>query len=374
MFKTRFNYFIAASFFAAAPALADTANVSIYGVADVSYDSFKTGNSTAGIQGTTINKVSSNASRIGFKGAEEMGAGFTANWQIESLVALDNAGGTFATRNSFAAVTNKSYGTLLLGRYDTPFKIITRKLDNFADSIADNRSLFGTVSGVSASKSFVTKQPDVLSYTSPNFDGFVASIARVNLAETTVIKASDKTASATSLSAAYDNGTLYGALGYELHKLDTVRVGGEEKAWNVALAYKVEDYALALAYEKTGDTLGGAAAPTACAALAAGADCMGHSALYVTGKYLFDANALKIAYTRTGNLGAAANTGATQLSLGYDHRTSKRTTLYVLYTKLSNDSNANYGLGNASFASAATASIGAGADPSALSLGMKHVF
>ena len=101
---------------------------------------------------------------------------------------------------------------------------------------------------------------------------------------------------------------------------------------------------------------------------------MGHHALYLTGKYLFGSNAVKAAYTKAGNLGGAANTGASQLSLGYDHRTSKRTTLFVVYTKLNNDSKANYGLGNSAFSSAATNSIGAGADPSALSMGMKHVF
>ena len=73
MTKTRINFLIVASFLAATPALADTSNVSIYGVANVSYDFFNTGTSTSGTQGTTINKVSSNASRVGLKGAEDMG-------------------------------------------------------------------------------------------------------------------------------------------------------------------------------------------------------------------------------------------------------------------------------------------------------------
>ncbi len=373
MTKTRINFLIVASFLAATPALADTSNVSIYGVANVSYDFFNTGTSTSGTQGTTINKVSSNASRVGLKGAEDMGEGFTTSWQIESAIALDNAGGTLATRNSYAAVGNQSYGTVLLGRYDTPYKISTRKLDNFADSIGDNRSLMGSISGLSASAAFDARQPDVIAYTSPFLQGFSASLARINLAETAATSAAAK-ASATSLAAMYDNGTFYASLAYETHHLDTVRIGGKESAIKLGFGYTTEDFTVGAAYEKSSDTLGGASAPTSCSTLAAGADCMGHHALYLTGKYLFGSNAVKAAYTKAGNLGGAANTGASQLSLGYDHRTSKRTTLFVVYTKLNNDSKANYGLGNSAFSSAATNSIGAGADPSALSMGMKHVF
>lgn len=372
MSKFRFSCLVAASLIAA-PAFADTPNVTLYGVANVSYDFVKTGTSTSGTQGTTTNRVSSNASRVGLKGSEDLGDGLSANWQIESAIALDNAGGSFATRNSFAGLSHKDYGSVLLGRYDTPYKISTRRLDNFSDSIGDNRSLMGSISGTSASAAFDARQPDVLAYTSPRLAGFSAVIARVNLAETTT-KATDAKATATSFAGMYESGTIYGSLAYETHHLDTVRIGGTESAWKAGFGYTLQDYSLGLAYEKTSDTLGGAATPTGCAAVAAGANCLGHNALYLTGKYIFDSNAVKVAYTKAGNLGGAANTGAKQFSIGYDHRTSKRTTLYVVYTKLTNESKANYGLGNSSFSTAATASIGAGAAPSALSFGMKHVF
>lgn len=354
-------------------ALADTSNVTLYGAANVSYDFINTGTSTAGVQGTSIRKVSSNASRLGFKGSEDLGDGWSGNWQVESLIALDNAGGTFASRNTYAELSSKQYGALLLGRYDTPYKLSTRKLDQFNDSIADNRSLFGTVSGNSASLAFDGRQPDVILYKSPNMAGLSAAIAQVNLNEAANTNAAAK-ASATSFAAMYDSGTLYGSLAYETHKLDTVRVGGKENAWRIGLGYNVDDFVLGLAFEKTSDTLGGATAPAACSKLAAGADCLGHSAWYVTGKYTFERNAVKAAYTRVGNLGTAANTGAYQLSLGFDRKLSKRTTLFALYTKINNELAANYGLGNTAFSSGTTPSIGAGAAPSALSFGMKYAF
>ena len=367
------NYLIATSLTFPVAALADTANVSVYGVANLSYDLINTGTSTAGAQGFNLSKVSSNASRIGFKGTEDLGGGLSANWQIESLVALDNAGGTFATRNSYAGLGSKSYGSILLGRYDTPYKISTRKLDNFSDSIGDNRSLFGTVAGKSASTAFDTRPTDIILYSSPTIGGFSALLAHVNMAENVATAAAPK-AKATSFAGMYDSGTLYGALAYETHQLDTVRIGGKESAWRIGLGYTTNDFSLGMTYEKTSDTLGGATAPTSCAALAAGSNCLGHNAWYLTGKYSFGSDAVKAAYTSVGKLGSAADTGAQQFSLGYDHRLSKRTTLFAVYTKLSNETRGNYGLGNTAFSSGATPSIGAGADPSALSFGMKHAF
>lgn len=362
MSKRNLNHLLATSLFVSMPVFADTANVSVYGVANISIDRIDTGTATNGTKGTSILKASSNASRIGFKGVEELGGGISAIWQIESLVALDNSGGTFATRNSYAGLSSKDYGTVLVGRNDTPYKVITRKLDNFGDTLGDNRSLFGTVKSKSSSTvtSFVTKQPDVIAYNSPSFSGFTASVAYVNLTETAT-KATDKKDDATSLAASYDDGSLYGALGYETHKLNTL--GGTEKAWNAALGYKLDAYSLALAYEKTSDTLG-----------TAGANKYGHAALYVTGRFEFDASAIKAAYTKANDLAGTANSGATHLSLGYDYRMSKRTTLYALYTQLANKSAANYDLGGAAWSSGLTTSIGAGSTLSAFSFGVKQVF
>jgi len=389
---TALKNIIALSLIAPLPALADTANVNLYGVANVSYDSINTGTSAAGVQGTTLNKASSNASRIGLKGSEDLGDGLAANWQIETLIAIDNSSnscaavaagsavpicsantGIFATRNSFAGLSSKDYGSVLVGRYDTPYKISTRKLDNFSDSIGDNRSLFGTVASASAYTAFDGRQPDVIAYTSPLMAGFSAAIAQVNLAETATTNAAAK-ATATSFAAMYDSPTLTASVAYETHMLDTIRVGGTEAAYRAGLGYTLDDFSIAAAYEKTSDTLGKATSLTTCSALATGADCFGHSASYLTAKYNFGSDAIKVAYTKVGALASAVNTGADQASLGYDHRLSKRSTVFAVYTKLTNETKANYGLGNAAFSSAAFTSIGAGAAPSAFSLGIKQVF
>lgn len=362
---------IAMSLIAPLPALADTSETSVYGVANMSFDLINSGTSAAGVKGTTNNNVASNASRLGFKGAEDLGGGLSAKWQIESAIALDNAGGTLASRNSFAALGSKEYGTLLLGRYDTPYKISTRKLDDFSDSIGDNRSLMGSIAGKSASVAFDAREPDTINYTSPDMGGFSAALAYNNLTETAATAATPK-AHVLSMAGMYHADGLDGTIAYEVHNLDTVRIGGKENAWKIGGGYKFNDFSLGMVYEKTSDTLGGSA--TTCTALAAGANCMGHSALYMTGKYSFGLDALKAAYTRVGNLGNASNTGANQYAVGYEHHMSKSTMLFAVYTKLNNDTRANYGLGNTSFSTSATASIGAGSSLSTVSMGMRHSF
>ena len=68
-----------------APAFADTSNVTVYGVADVDVERVKNSfpqastapaltNSTA----TSLNRVTSNASRLGVKGEEDLGDGLKA--------------------------------------------------------------------------------------------------------------------------------------------------------------------------------------------------------------------------------------------------------------------------------------------------------
>jgi predicted porin len=374
---TKLGFVLAAAITLPVPALADTANVSIYGVANLSYDYIRTGTAANGTPGISKTNVSSNVSRIGFKGSEDLGGGLSAIWQIEQQVNMDNAGGTFATRNSFAGMKSGNLGTLLLGRHDTPYKLTTRKLDVFADSIADNRALLGGVkTNKSSNAGFDERQPDLIAYTSPSVSGFIGMIARVNLTEGNTASTAAK-ASATSLAAMYDAAPFYGSIGYEVHKLDTALAGGKESATKLGLGYTMDALTLGFAYEKTSDNLGAGAAATvgaACAAKAAGSDCFGHTAYYLSGLYKLDSDAVKFAYGKAGQLGNTANTGANQLSVGYDHGLGKRTVLYALYSRISNQSGINYGFSQSS-ATANNATInGTGASPSALSIGVKHSF
>lgn len=368
---------LAAAIFSA-PALAETANVSFYGIADLSYDFINNGTSAAGVTGANKTNVSSNVSRLGLKGAEGLDDGLSVIWQIEQQINIDSTNeaggtGTFATRNSFIGLKSDSAGTVLLGRHDTPYKLATRKLDVFADSIADNRALMGGVTSPttvdSANTAFDGRPTNTILYTSPQLSGFTGMIAYVNLSETNTAAATAKN-SLMSLAATYDVAPFYGSLGYEEHKLDATRIGGKESAWKLGAGYTLDAFTLGFVYERTSDSLCTAVVAGGCAAV--GADRFGHNAYYLSGNYKMERNAIKFAYGRVGKLASVANTGANQFSLGYDHGLSKRTKLYAIYSRISNKIASDYGFSQTT--SAASTVNGIGASPSVVSLGIKHTF
>ena len=351
-------------------ALADTGNVSVYGKADLSYDFINTGTTAAGAAGVSKNAVSSNVSKLGFKGSEGLDDGLTAIWQIEQQINMDDTGGNFGTRNTFLGLKSDSMGTVLMGRHDTPYKLSTRSLDVFGDSIADNRALMGGVTAQavdSAVSAFDGRQPNVIAYLTPNMSGFSGAIAYVNLNEAAAAAAVAGTAtgkaSALSLSASYKADAFYGALGYEEHKLETVAAGAKESAWKLGVGYDIDALGLGFVYEKTSDNLTPVTA----------ADLNGHNAYYLSAKYKMGMNAVKAAYGKSGQLGARINTGANQFSLGYDHGLSKRTKLYAIYSRISNQAAADYGLSQ-STAGGVSSRAGVGASPSVFSFGMQHNF
>jgi len=386
--------------FVAPAAFADSGNVTIYGVMSASYDIVDNGNNN----GERTSQVNDNSSRIGFKGSEDLGNGLSAVWQIESSINADGAtptagfqgssAGSLNGRNTFVGLSGKTWGTVILGRHDTPYKMATRGLDVFADGIADNRSLMGQ-SG--AGTSFDGRQSNVLAYISPNMNGFTVAAAYVAGAEN-VTNDVQKKGDAWSLMGNYSNGPWTGALAYERHNVGTggtgtlglglvgTTAGGatlasaipavnagvnasltgvdladrEEHAWKVGVGYKANAFRVGFAYENTKDDFNG------------GSDLFGHNTWYLGGGYSFGNNEVKVAYTKMSDLGDFSNTGAKQWAIGLDHNFSKRTKIFALYTKLTNDTNSAFALTGGS--NGGPKGSVADSDPSAWSFGMTHSF
>ena len=354
------------------PALAETGNVSIYGVADLSYDFINNGTSAAGVAGASKSNVSSNISKLGLKGAEGLDNGLSVIWQIEQQINIDNStnvANTLASRNSFLGLKSDSAGTVLLGRHDTPYKLATRKLDPFNDSIADGRALMGAVAGKSSSVAFDGRQGDIIFYTTPAMNGFTGLIAYANLAEANTTATASKD-NLLSLAAMYNVAPFVGSFAYEEHKRETVRAGGTESAWKMGLGYTIADFTIGFEYEKLSDNLCTAVVAGGCAAI--GADRYGHNAYFLSGVYKMGMNAINFTYGKAGKLASTADSGANQFGLGYNYGLSKRTKLYAIYSRISNQSGINYGF-TQSTAAAGTIN-GTGASPSVVSLGIKHTF
>lgn len=374
MNKKLLAFAVAAAFAVPMVASAADSTVTIYGQMNASVDRVSPGAKNGGDQSVT--QVSSNQSRLGFKGTEALGNGLTAAWQIESLIAADgnsaaqNAGGgvaagtTLGQRNTFVGLAG-GFGTAVLGRHDTPYKISTRALDLFQDNIADNRTLMGV--GVPKTTTFDGRQSDVIAYISPTMSGFTGAIAYVAGAEMATVS-NQKKGDAWSGMVNYANGPIYAALAYERHNVGDLATGSlgvgipdrNEHAVKAGLGYTMDAFKINAVYEKTGDDLN------------AGANMCGHSAYYLGGSYTMGSNAIKLAYTRLGDIGDNnSDSGAKQWAVGVDHNMSKRTSVYALYTKLNNDTKGSFGLTGQSDGGVTT---NAGGSPSALSFGMKHSF
>ena len=359
-------------------------NVTLYGVVDASVDITDSGDAsgaTTSSSGQRTTKISSNVSRIGFKGTEDLGDGLKAIFQLETAF---NADGTvFAnnnSRNTFVGLEADSWGRVLLGQYDTPYKTSTRSWDLFIDHLADNRNLMGRsrASGIA----FDGRPANTVRYDSIDFSGFKFAAAYVAGAEAATVSGSSK-GSAWSLSGLYTINTEWNLIAaYEKHDFGTGGTGSlaavgpvlkdqSEKAWKLGTSYKSGPWRANLVYEKVTDDFSAAAAHG------------DHKAWTLAGGYTVGSNEFKAAYTKADEYEGTSSTGAKQWALGVDHIMSKRTKLYAEYVKLSNDSGAAFGLGagaggNATGTTAANlaatgAPITAG-DPSAWQFGIKHSF
>lgn len=383
-----------AAFALPATAFADNGNFNFYGAADLSYDFVNTGDGTTtangatAVSGTSKQVVSSNVSKFGFKGTEDLGDGLSASWQVEQQIDIDAAAkNTFASRNTFVNLKSEKLGTVLFGIHDTPYKFASRKLDMFGDNIGDNRALMGAPkkasapTGASAADSaayfagasnqgFELRPNNIFMYTTPTFSGFNAAIAAVNLKEANTNTTNTRD-SLTSLAVMYDIAPFYGSIAHEAHKLESnvtaTKLGQDESATRVGFAFRPEDkpFEITAMYEKTTDNLG-----------TAQANVNGHNAYFLGGKYNIGNNAVKLGYVKTGTLGTGtaqiADSGANQISVGYDHGLSKRTKLYAIYTKITNGKGINYSFSQSSGAASTTS--GFGTSPSVVSLGVKHTF
>ena len=377
--------------FVAPVAMADTSNVTLYGAANVSYTHATNGDNALSVNGTSTNQVTSEASHIGLRGSEDLGGGTSAIWQVETLVNIDNStaggagAGSLGTRNTFAGLKG-GFGTLVLGKNDPTIKTAFMDMDMFADTVADYRSILGHIGNYS----FDNRIANSATYASPDMSGFKVSV-QVGAGAEGATGSLDKKGTITNLAAAYNAGPISAAIAWSEVKLGSSAVGGnigatdlssfalnggalaaDDKlsAWRLGGGYKMDQFAINAIYEHVKSDI---------ASQANGGDANRANTFYLAGKLNISASdALKAAYTRRGNSGTGAaeiqNSGVKQFSLGYDHAMSKRTALYAVYTKVNNDAAAQMGLSDPDASSVATNSNGAGADPSAFAIGMKHSF
>jgi predicted porin len=318
----------------AAPAFAATSNVDVYGKLHMSVNWYND-------QPSNINDIgiSSNASRFGLKGSEDLGGGLKGIWQIESGVNLDEQTGTLANRNSFVGLSG-GWGTALLGNHDTPLKLVGRKVDLFGDTIADSRNVMGGGSDARAK--------NVVAYLTPAMSGFSGAIAfTTDLGINGTSTAGDnEDGSAWNLSAAYENGPIYVGFGYgdgDYHEW-----AGYEEHWRLAGSFSFGDFKVVGQYDNLG---------------VVGYD--DYTAWMIGGAFNMGAMTFKANYMD----GESGDFEPEQWTLGLDYAMSKRTSVYALYV-----GGEDIVLGSGGGSSDRVGSGVLGGDISGLSFGVVHNF
>lgn len=352
-------------------------NIEVYGAAKLSVDVITTDAKATGAD-SSLTKVSSNSSRLGFKGKEDVSDDMSAIMQLELGVNYDGTQTSVVSsvtgspvtsskstnidkityRDSFVGLSSKTFGTFIFGIKDTPYKISTNSLDPFGDSMGDYNAIIGTVNGTS---DFDLRAMNTIMYTSPNLRG-----VQIMAQTSTTGQESDSSTTGNkqeySFSAIYGNGPLYVALADEVHKnaygsLD--KLGNKIEGTKIGAGYVFEGTKIGLVYESLKDSVSDSKNT--------------RNALYIALSQKLGNETIKIAYGQAGD-GKDPNTktGATLTAIGVDHSLSKRTTAYVLYAKMNNDTDATYGLGQSGAGGAYTPK--AGESPSVISFGINHSF
>lgn len=339
----------------AAPAFAATSNVDISGEFHLSLDYLD--NDTAAAGGNW--NVSSNASYLQFAGSEDLGGGMKAVWKLKQYF---DVGGTGNADGSFGGTANGlssgptyvglsgGFGTVILGKDEAPLKIVSRKVDLFNNQIGDTRNLL-TADGAASD----IRPNNVVAYATPNFNGFNASVAYVtNLAAGAATDASD---TAVSANAFYTNGGLLLGAGYQNRDFGAAGKPSET-IWRLAGGYSFGDFKVVGLYQDANDANG-----------VANAD---RKVWSLGGAYKMGPMTLKAQYAQADDKKSTSNTGADMWALGLDYAMSKRTTAYVAYATVDNDSGAKFtpfGGGHAD-----NAGTGNGGNPAGVSLGLIHKF
>jgi len=350
----------------AAPAFAATANVDVYGAFRGSVDFVD----ADGFEDRM--RVTSNNSRLGFKGSEDLGGGLSAIWQWEYSFQLDQQGsgpqsntnlqGSNSHRHTFVGLASKSLGSLTLGTQESPLKTSTGPLAVFGDTLADYRSVFTKLS---------TRSDNSVMYTSPSMSGLTLRAMYGARNEGGNASADDSKMYAASL--VYSNGPLYATLAYESNKdpaTFTVAANGgvtgsnvtasQNNAWRAGVGYTFGNTKLGLAYEDND------------AEATTGVSTNDGSAWYVSVAHKMGNITLAASYTDRDETTSSANDGAKQYAVGATYSLSKRTEVYGLYTEVSNDTAGTNNIGAAT--GIASVNTIAGGDAKGFSIGVNHSF
>lgn len=280
-----------------------------------------------------IQRISSNASRLGIRGFESLGRGLVAIWQIESGIAADAGGSLLAGRETFVGLDG-DWGTVKLGNFLTPYDDLHPIFGNvptLTTSILSTAALWSQGSLSKAAGGFDARLSNSVRYDLPEWRGLQGSL-QYSLAE------DSRDSHVLGLSAIYAHEAFEGGIAYERN----YRVRGPElNDWGLTLAagWNFGPARIAGVYERL--RYATPAGPLS-------RDFYGASATVLAGPgsfYAFWGRAARGkagADVRVGGLASGEGTSADQYELSFTYPLSRRTLVYAGYVRLDNSARASY--------------------------------
>lgn len=307
-------------------------NVSIYGVVDAGIVLEKGG--AAGSVSKLTSGVAS-ASRIGFRGTEDLGGGLSANFVLENGFNEDTGamtGGLLFGRQAFVGLKG-GFGATNFGRQYTPHYLVSASADPFGNGMAGRFTNLMANSG--------TRMDNTVKYTSPTWSGVTGELA-YGFGE---VAGNNSGSRAIGASLGYAAGPVKVGLGY--HKLNNAAATDSAKNTVLAGTY---DFGVAKAHLAYGKNKGLGA--------------IDNNDLLIGATVPFGAHKLLASYIRKDD-DSALNRDANQWALGYSYALSKRTDFYTAYARINNKRGAAFTVGN---------NTEAGSGNKAFNLGVRHTF
>jgi len=334
MMKTKIHHktWLAMAALAGMASLAQAqSSVTVFGVLDVAVRQVKGKDSM-----TMLVNEGRSASRLGFRGAEDLGGGLKASFQLESAINPDDGtvDAAFWQRRATVSLSGE-FGEIRLGRHKFTDRVIIDDFDPFGTSGAPALTRIYSSLGASV----VNRADNQVGWYLP------------------------------ALGAWYGNVEVAAGEGVDSNKGTAARLGYKTKALNVSAAYGQHGVGSKLKTATVG-------------------------ALYDFGDFvlqgLYTRNERGSADQKILNLGGSVKLGAQGkligsfakasgsgtandaklFALGYDHSLSKRTTLYTTYARIENDGKASFSVGGSKGAAAPVA----GGNSTAYEVGVRHTF
>ncbi len=324
--------------------------LNVYGKVHLSID--QSDNDKASPDDVSGLNVSSNSSRLGFKGKHKMDNGMAAFYKYESTMELDQGAGSWLSRNAYLGLKG-SFGSLLAGHRDTPFKDVGSKWGMFGDSVADRRAILGA-SAIKGNK-MNNRAKNAIMYSNTFGPVQLKAMYSTDAQDSNAGHQDNTNNDMTSVSLSYHGGPL--------------RVAIAQESWSNLSGFGGVDGLRVAAKYKAGATQVGAIYESLTADTTAH---MERDAYGVNASYKAGNNTFKLQYLVAGDYKGVSDSGGSQAAIGVYNKMDKQTQVYAVYVATSNDNNAQFQAVDGGHGDEVKTDLGG--SPSALSVGMIYKF